>query len=141
METFTAHKSVTIDVPASEVWEALIDPEMIKQYLFGTDAESDWKVGSQITYTGVFKGKPYKDKGTILKMVPNKVFQSTFYSGSSGLEDIPENYAVVTYELNEANGHTEVSVSQDRCPSKEACKDAEKNWELVLDNLKKMLEK
>jgi len=139
-ETFTAIKSITIDVPAGKVWEALTKPELIKQYLLGTNVSSDWKVGSKITYRGEWKGKTYEDKGEILQVIPNKLLQSTFWSGSSGMEDKPENYVVVTYELEEANGGTRVSVSQDRCPSREACKDSEENWGKVLEAMKRLLE-
>ena len=139
-EIFTSLKSITINVPAGKVWEALIDPALIRQYLLGTNVTSDWKVGSKITYRGEWKGKPYEDKGEILQMIPNKLFQSTFWSGSSGLEDQPENYAVVTYQLEQINGSTKVSVSQDRCPSREACKDAEENWGQVLESMKRLLE-
>jgi len=43
---FAARKSITINAPAAKVWDALINPELIKQYLFGTEAISDWEVGS-----------------------------------------------------------------------------------------------
>jgi uncharacterized protein YndB with AHSA1/START domain len=49
-----AKQSVVINAPAAKVWDALINPEMIRQYLFGTEALSDWKAGSQITYKGIW---------------------------------------------------------------------------------------
>ena len=35
--------SITISAPVNKVWQALTDPAMIKEYLFGTNTESDWK--------------------------------------------------------------------------------------------------
>ncbi len=67
-----ARKSITIHAPPSRVWEALTNPELIKQYLFGTQAISNWKVGSQIRYKGVWEGKAYEDKGTVLEVVPGE---------------------------------------------------------------------
>jgi uncharacterized protein YndB with AHSA1/START domain len=58
----TARTSITIHAPVSGVWEALTEPELIKQYLFGTEAVSDWKVGSSIAYKRVWEGKSYEDK-------------------------------------------------------------------------------
>ena len=58
---FAAAASVTIAATAERVWDALTNPSLIKQYLFGTDAISDWKPGSPITYRGVWEGKPYED--------------------------------------------------------------------------------
>ena len=49
-----------INAPVSKVWQALTDPALIKQYLFGTETKSDWKKGSSITYTGVWEGKSYE---------------------------------------------------------------------------------
>ena len=38
-----AKADTTIDAPVDKVWDALINPEMIKKYMFGTTAISDWK--------------------------------------------------------------------------------------------------
>lgn len=62
-ETVTVRK--TIDAPASEVWSALITPETIKQYFFGSEVETDWEEGSPITFRGEYEGKHYEDKGEI----------------------------------------------------------------------------
>ena len=40
--------SISINVPVAKVWEALVTPETIKQYMFGTDVVSDWKEGGPI---------------------------------------------------------------------------------------------
>ncbi len=131
--------SVTINAPASKVWEALVTPELIKQYLFGTEAKSDWKVGSEITYSGVWEGKPYQDKGVINNIIPEKLLETTYWSVAFG-EDIPENYLKVSYEL-EANGdQTTLTISQEN--KTEASKEhSSNNWNTVLKSLKEMLEK
>ena len=74
----TARVSTNIDSPVSKVWEALTKPELIRQYFFGTQASSDWKEGSPITFKGEWEGKKYEDKGTILDIEPNKTL--TLYS-------------------------------------------------------------
>lgn len=60
--TFTATASIVIDAPRSKVWNALVDPAMVKQYLFGTTMTTDWAVGSPITYKGEWEGKSYEDR-------------------------------------------------------------------------------
>ena len=132
---------LNIEAPVKKVWEALISPELIKQYLFGTKVVSDWKVGSSIKYKGEWQGKSYEDKGTILKLVPEKIFQSTYWSSMGGLEDKPENYATVTYELKAKGKATELTLTQDNNPSEESREHSEKNWQMVLDTMKKLLEK
>ena len=133
-------KSVFINVDPVAVWDALVNPKKIKQYLFGTETISDWKVGSRITYKGEWQGKQYEDGGTILQLVPGKIFQSTYWSSMSGTEDKPENYATVTYELTEENGGTLLSLTQDNCKSEEQRKHLEENWGMVLEGLKKVAE-
>jgi uncharacterized protein YndB with AHSA1/START domain len=140
-ESFVAASHIEIKASASTVWKALIDPEMIKKYLFGTDAVSDWKVGSSITYKGVWQGKPYEDKGTILELVPNRLLKSTYWSGMSGLEDKPENYSTVTYALSEQGGVTRLSLTQDNNATKESATHSEGNWKMVLEGLKVLVEK
>jgi uncharacterized protein YndB with AHSA1/START domain len=139
--TFVAKKAITINAPASQVWDALTNPAMIKQYLFGTEAISDWKVGSPIVYKGTWEGKAYEDKGKILRVEPHKLLETTYWSGNSGLPDIPENYNTVTYELSANGNQTTVSLTQDNNASAEARDHAEQNWGMVLDGMKKLLEK
>ena len=139
--TFTATARITIKVSAEKVWDALTNPKIIKQYLFGTEVSSDWKVGSSITYKGVWEGKPYEDKGKILELVPNKLLRSTYWSSFSGLADKPENYNTVTYTLSKADGGTELTVTQDNIQTKEAADHSEGNWASVLQTMKKLLEK
>ena len=137
----TAKTSIDIHAPAAKVWKALIRPELIKQYMFGTEAISDWKVGSPITYKGVWEGKSYEDKGKILQIVPEKLFQSTYWSSIGGSEDRPENYATVTYELEARNGSTILTVSQDNIADEKEVGHMKKNWNMVLETIKKLLEK
>ncbi len=139
-DDFTARQSITIDAEAAKVWNALTDPKMIKLYLFGTEVFTDWKEGSAILYRGIWKGKNYEDKGKVIRIVPGKLIESTFWSELSGLPDIPENYKNVTYELTPAKSGTMVTVIQDNNASEEEKNHSEQNWNLVLKNLKELLE-
>src|SRR5215210_9585403 len=97
---FTAQATTLVNVPASKVWDALTNPSLIKQYLYGTEVTSDWKVGSPITYRGEWEGKSYEDKGEILQIEPDKLLVSTFWSSLAGLPDLLGNYKTVRYELS-----------------------------------------
>ena len=59
-ETFLAKATIAINAPASRVWDALTKPDLIRQYLFGTQVTTDWRAGSPITYEGTWDGKAYK---------------------------------------------------------------------------------
>src|ERR1700751_1184209 len=105
--------SVNIKESKSKVWEALTNPEQIKKYLFGTEAVSDWKVGSTLVFRGVWEGKEYEDKGFILELEKEKKLKYSYWSSFSGTKDVPENYAHVTYELSEQSGETVFQLTQD----------------------------
>jgi hypothetical protein len=47
--TYTATAHIPIKANAERVWEALTDPELIRQYLFVTRVYSEWKLGKSIT--------------------------------------------------------------------------------------------
>lgn len=141
METnLTARQSIQVNVPAAKVWKALTEPELIKQYLFGTDVVSDWMEGSPVTYSGTWEGKPYEDKGIVKKVIPEKLLQSTYWSNMSGTEDKPENYSLITYALEANDGKTLLTITQDNCQTEESRKHSEQNWKTVLEKLKQVVE-
>jgi uncharacterized protein YndB with AHSA1/START domain len=135
-----AKVTVQVNAPTNKVWEALTTPELIKQYFFGTQAESEWKVGSPIYFRGTWEGKEYEDKGTILDVQPGKFLRYNYWSSFSGTEDKPENYADITYELIAKQDATELLITQDGLDSEERKDHSEQNWKLVLNNLKQLLE-
>ncbi len=136
----TAIANTSIDAGISKVWDALTKPEIIKQYFFGTDVKSDWKVGSPIVFTGEWQGKSYKDKGTILKVERNKIFKYNYWSSMSGIEEKPENYVDITYELSEYNHKTNLTIVQENIPDQKMKEHSEQNWRKVLEDLKELLE-
>jgi len=138
--TFVAKATATINAPASKVWDALTKPDLIKQYLFGTKVTTDWRVGSPITYEGIWEGKAYKDKGKILLVEPGKLLVSTFWSALSGKPDVPENYQTVRYELSAENGGTRLTITQDNNATQEDANHSAQNWTMVLEGMKKVIE-
>ena len=101
---------------------------------------SDFKEGGPILFKGEWQGKAYEDKGVILKMKPQQMLRYTHFSPLSGLPDKPENYHTVTIDLGKQGNQTLVTLTQDNNPTEEAKKHSEKNWAMMLDGLKKLLE-
>ena len=130
-----------LDVSKEAVWKALTTPESIKEYMFGADVKSDWKVGSPITWSGEFKGKSYEDKGEILEFDKGNKLAYSHFSPLSRMPDKPENYHTVTITLSGANQNkTNVRLEQDNNANEEAKAESEKNWNTMLDGLKKHVE-
>jgi uncharacterized protein YndB with AHSA1/START domain len=139
-EKFNARASLIINSPASKIWKALTDPDLIKQYLFGTEVTTDWQVGSPITYRGVWNGRSYEDKGRVVRFEEGRLLESTFWSSLAGQADLPENYKTVTYELEPAGSATKLTITQDNNATAEEAAHSEENWRMVLDGIKKLLE-
>jgi uncharacterized protein YndB with AHSA1/START domain len=135
-----ARAETEIDASPAEVWTALTDPEQIKQYMFGSQVETDWKPGSPIVWKGEFEGKHYEDKGEIVEIEPQRRLKVTHFSPLSGDEDRPENYHTVLYELEQHNDKTRVSLTQDNNSSEEAAEHSKANWEKMLAGLKQVVE-
>jgi uncharacterized protein YndB with AHSA1/START domain len=114
---------------------------MIKEYLFGTTTITDWKKGSPISYEGEWEGKKYKDKGAIIDIVPEKLLHTTYWSSMGGKEDKPENYNNVIYELEPRNAQTIITISQDNIENEAQLEHMKQNWSIVLEGMKKLLEK
>ena len=140
-ETLIAKAETTISAPPTKIWKALTDPALIKQYMFGSDVSSNWKVGSPITWKGEWQGKEYEDHGKILEFIPNERLKYTHFSPLSGLDDKPSNYHTVTIELQSIDDQTKVILFQDNNESEEEKQHSEKNWVMMLDSLKNLLEK
>ena len=85
-----------INASPERVWEVMTNPELIKEYLFGTETVTDWQVGSPIIFQGDYNGQKYSDHGTILAYVPLKEVKYSYWSAFTGTEDKPENYSVIT---------------------------------------------
>lgn len=137
----TLEVSGSIAASKAVVWNALIDPVLIKKYMFGTDAASDWKVGSAITFSGVWEGKAYVDKGTILQIEKEKILKYNYWSSFSGTEDLPANYATIIYSLTEKDGQTIFTIFQDGIKTKETRDHSEQNWKMIINTIKDLLEK
>lgn len=146
MSETTARASTVIDASGKEVWDALTDPEAIRQYFMGATVSTDWLVGSPITFAGEWKGKKYEDKGTILTFRPTAELAFSHWSPMSGSEDAPENYHVVDINLAQKNGATEVVLTQSNLiggatdADRASRAEYEKNWKSVLQGLKQVVE-
>jgi uncharacterized protein YndB with AHSA1/START domain len=135
-----AKAQTDIGAPKSRVWQALVDPDAIEKYMFGTHVTSDFQKGSPITWKGEWEGKKYEDKGEILDIEPGKRLRYSHFSPLMGKPDKPENYHNVTIDLSGDEQHTHVTLSQDNNADEKAKAHSEKNWKMMLDGLKRFVE-
>ena len=129
-----------INAPVEQVWKALTDPELIKQYFFGTQTESSWRVGTPIYFRGEWDGKGYEDKGTILANEHLRRIRYNYWSSFSEKPDEPANYANIEYRLESAGAVTRLTVTQDGHDSEEKMQHSRENWKMVMEGMKKLVE-
>jgi uncharacterized protein YndB with AHSA1/START domain len=143
----TAQASIVIDAAPERVWDALVDPEAIKQYFMGATVATNWEVGDPITWTGEWQGKRFQDKGEILEIEPRQLLSYSHWSPLSGGDDAPANYHVLTTTLEPVDEGTKVELTQANLSGestdadREARADYEKNWSTVLEGLKHTVER
>ncbi len=140
MTDITTSASVRIAAPPQRVWEALTTPAEIKQWFFGVDTQTDWRVGSRLVHRGEYQGKPYEDSGEIIQIDPPHLLVHTHWSPMSGLPDRPEHYQRVTWTLDGTDGTTTLEVAEDNLPSEDAKTISDKSWPQALQNLREFLE-
>ena len=136
----TASASATIDAPIDKVWDAFVNPEKIKKYMFGTTVITDWKKGHKILWQGQWQGKTYEDKGVILEFKPKTKLQYSHFSPLAGQPDRPENYHIVTIVLTDTGAQTTVLLSQSNSGSEQEKAHSEQNWAAMLGSVKKLIE-
>lgn len=135
----------TIAASAEQIWEALVTPRLLKEFFFGADVESTFQPGSPIRFRGDWQGKAYEDKGTIEAAEPPVRLAYTHWSAMSGAEDRPENYHLVTFDLQPVGAATRVVLTQTNpdgaAPVSEASRaEFTRNWSMVLAGLKRTVE-
>ena len=145
MSVKASQVKTTVNAPPAAVWTALTNASSLKQFFFGSDIVTDWRIGSPIRFRGNWKGKPYEDKGTIQSFDVDGRLAFTHWSPLSKLEDKPENYHIVSFDLRPVSGGTEVVLTQinqnDNEPlTPENRQEYAKNWSMLLDGLKKSVE-
>ena len=138
---FKAKQSISIDAPRSKVWDALINPEMIKRYFFGIEVRCDWKEGSYIFYRGSWRGQRFAERGNIVNIEPEEYLLINFWHAGSFLPDYLQNYKVLSYILSGKRSATKLTILQEFNDSKEEAMRANENWKTVLESLKMLLEK
>jgi uncharacterized protein YndB with AHSA1/START domain len=112
-EPLIIKNSITINAPAATVWDALVNPEKTKQYMFGCETVSEWTPGSELLWKGTYEGNEMVFvKGEILQLQPEKFLEYTAIDPNSDIDDTSENYLRVTYELIPNGEQTILNVTQ-----------------------------
>jgi uncharacterized protein YndB with AHSA1/START domain len=141
-DLFVARVSLTINAPRAKVWDALIDPEKIKQYILASDVVSQWRQGSSIVWKSEFNGKPFEIKGTILRLEHQRLLEfdqsRPIFRVSQAVR--PADYHRVTIELSDEGAGTHLSLIERGNTTQREFAHSQGGWQLALGNMKALLE-
>lgn len=148
MEALIIKEEILIDGSTQQVWDALINPEKTRQYLFNCEAVSNWEIGSRLLWNAEIKGQSITFvSGVVREFEPENKLVFTTFDPNSTIKDIPENHIPVTYTLRRKSGKTFLTVMQgDFCKVAQGRKRYENTlanggWAGVLENLKRLVER
>ena len=109
----TTDSKVKILAPAKKVWLALTSAELVKQWQYGSDLLTTWEVGTSIVFRNEWNGQVFEQKGTVFEFLPVSRLRYSLFFPRPDVQDIPENYFFMTYELAENDGITTLLVRQE----------------------------
>ncbi len=140
-------EEILFKASTEQVWDLLTNPEMTKQYMFGSEIISSWEIGSPIHWKG--KTEDGQDivyvKGEVLEYQEGKKVSSTMFDPNAEMKDIPENYVNLTYELTTTEDGTLLTITQGDFSGAEngqkRYEESKQGWKaMVIPLMKKMLD-
>jgi uncharacterized protein YndB with AHSA1/START domain len=105
--------TIVLNASKEKVWNALTQPELVKQWQYGSDLITDWKIGSKIRFRNEWEGQVFEQWGTVLEVVPNQKIKYSLFFPRPELEDKPENYFIMSYILSEENQKIKLEIIQE----------------------------
>src|SRR5678815_3398503 len=113
LQVKTSDSTVKILASAKKVWLALTSPGLVKQWQYGSDLLTTWEVGAPIVFRNEWNGQVFEQKGTVFEFSPESRLRYSLFFPRPDLQDIPEHYIYMTYELVESDGTTSLLVRQE----------------------------
>ncbi len=149
MEKKLVISKIAIKASTEKVWDVLVNPEHTKKYMFGCETISDWKPGSTLVWQMIHEGKPFVAvKGNVVAIEEGKHLDYTVFDPHNPkIENVPENYLHVIYELEHSNAETLLTVTQGDyntvADGEKRYLEADNNgegWNPILEQIKKIAE-
>ncbi len=132
MKKLLVNNTITIDAPREQVWEVLTQSNYTKIYMFGCETVSEWRQGSPLIWRMIHEEKEFIPvKGEILEIDAPHLLKYSVIDPNAAYPDFPENHLYVTYILEEKDGGTILTVSQDGF---EGAADGDKRYKDVYNN-------
>jgi len=124
-----------------EVWRALTDGALTRQYWYGRRVESTWKVGATVTFWyGAAHGEAVSDRGIVLESKAPARLSYTFHvEFMDELSD--EHPSRVTFDLEPEGDAVKLTLTHDEFePGSKVLEGCRSGWPAILSSLKSLLE-
>jgi len=131
---------ITINAAQQKVWDVLTEPELVKQWQYGSDLQTTWELGSRIKFVTEWEGKIFEQWGTVLEFSPTQILRYSLFAPRPDLEDKPENYFEMIYTLVDNNGNTNLVITQEDNRPNAVQKDEEGEENPILKKLQQIAE-
>ena len=127
-----------IQTTPEKLWDALTNPAFTRQYWFGIDVHSDWKVGSPIRY--VMEDQT-KVEGKVLVADRPKLLSYTFRQATGDISKEPPTQVTLELEPEAGTKTVRLTVTHTDFVTNSLHRPAiAQGWPAVLSNLKSFLE-
>jgi uncharacterized protein YndB with AHSA1/START domain len=135
-----------IKAPAARVFKALTTPEQINQWFAPDLSAMTPKIDAKIEVGGAYKlvmtktdGSTHGAFGKYLEIVPNKKLSFSWGWDAASCDgetrEARQDESIVTFELKEKEGGTEVTLTHERLPDAVSVERHTEGWEGCLGNL------
>lgn len=136
-------EEVALDAPVSMVWEHLVNPRSMSEWLGGKDysveVDTAWEVGSAMVVRGVHH-LPFESRGVVLSFKPCQALSFTQLSSLSRLPDQPSSYTTLSFVLQAAGNQTILRFKAAGFPTLVIYKHLQFYWPVTLDVFKAYVE-
>ncbi|NNE97639.1 MAG: helix-turn-helix domain-containing protein, partial [Pyrinomonadaceae bacterium] len=125
---------ILIETTPAELWRAITNGDMTRQYYFGTEVVSDWKIGSELRYIDPDKNEMLV--GEVLEIEEPKRLVTTFDPRWEGAvrSDMPSK---VSYEIDQRGNVCCLTLTHDELDKYSPMNEAvQSGWTEILSGLK-----
>jgi uncharacterized protein YndB with AHSA1/START domain len=129
---------IYIRTTTEKLWQALIDPELTRQYWAGTWQESDWAIGS--SWRIMIPDGRVADSGKIVEIDPPHHLVLT-WRNEFRPELHKEGYSLLTYRLEQHGDMVKLTLTHEiDYPESKFIEAVSNGWPAILSSLKSLLE-
>ena len=143
-DPYIFEKTVEIDATTIEVWHALTNTTIMKEWMGSPEIkltiETDWQIGHPIIISG-FHHVPFQAKGIVLEFKSGSIISYSHLSSVSRLADEEINYSVLTFTLHSAADKTLLTLTITNFPTETIFQHLRFYWNVTLELFKRFVER